>query len=101
MLKNPEPYPSHGLKSFHPLPPLPVLISGSGPSLLRPISEPICRYLRSRPDTIKCLVAMITQQDQDGEGDDREEAGHGGAAGALMEELRKVGRGVSNTKCVN
>ena len=66
-----------------------------GPPLLRPVSEPICRYLRSRPDTVKCLVAMVTFKDQDGEGGDGDQGGQG-AAGALMEELRKVsGKGAA------
>ena len=71
------------------------MFSGRGnPPLLSPVSEPICAYLRSRPDTVKCLVAMITA----GEGEEGSVGGGGAAAdggeGArgLLEELRKVRR---------
>ena len=66
---------------------VPLLLSGPiGPaSLLSAVAEPICLYLRSRPDTVKCLVAMVTQGGG-GDGGEEEE----GEGVSLLEELRKV-----------
>ena len=74
--------------SVLPIPSVPILLPGpSGPTaLLSVVAEPICLYLRSRPDTVKCLVAMVTQGGG-GDGGEEEEEGEGVS---LLEELRKV-----------
>ena len=84
-------YPPFSCAHKPPVPPtpsVPLLLSGpSGPaSLLSAVAEPICLYLRSRPDTVKCLVAMVTQGGG-GDGGEEEEEGEGVS---LLEELRKV-----------
>lgn len=50
--------------------------------LLASVADPICRYLRGRHDTIRCLVAMVTAA----EAEDDE----GMEGPSLRQELQKV-----------
>lgn len=49
--------------------------------LLDIVSEPIRAYLRSRSDTIRCIVSMLTE--------DPSEAPDGAAGSSLLEELQE------------
>lgn len=49
--------------------------------LLDVVSEPIRAYLRSRPDTIRCIVSMLTEDPAD--------AANGAAGSSLLEELQE------------
>lgn len=51
--------------------------------LLELVSEPIRAYLRSRPDTIRCIVSMLTEDPADSA------VAAGGPGGSLLEELQQ------------
>jgi hypothetical protein len=52
--------------------------------LLELVSEPIRAYLRSRPDTIRCIVSMLTEDPNDSGA-----AAGVGLGGSLLEELQQ------------
>jgi hypothetical protein len=57
-------------------------------ALLDAVGEPVRAYLRRRPDTIRAIVSLITD---DGGGDDGDDGAGGGGAGGLLAELAGAG----------